>query len=395
MSELPQPFWFHRSSLPREGDVIVVGAGIVGLSTAYWAARSGLDVLVLEADRIGLGATGRSTGFLQTGGVVPFTVLVERVGEEAALAWWELSRENSALLREEILEEGGSKVEWRPEGSWRTGRRASSQETAWEASVERLRGEGFPVRWRDREEVEEVSGSDLLGGALFVEEDGGLDPLSLCRAFSRVDGVRVLRGARIRELEESGSGVVVRWAGGEARAARLILAVNAQIVPLVPILARIIRPWSLQALATEPAKDRLPGLWVVNGEDLTLRQLADGTLLAAGGGPPAHGGESGFLELPTASGQGALESCLESLFPHLETAVAYRWAGTVARTRGGMPLVGVHPELARVAYASGFGGQGLALGFALGRRLGRWLAGGELELPEGFPRPELPEAAEA
>lgn len=381
MPELPQPYWFERSAVTREADVLVVGAGILGLSTAYWAAKAGLDVLVLESDRMGQGATGRSTGFLVTGSLVPFTTLARTVGRDAAGAWWELSRENSRRLREEVLEIDPATVDWCPEGSWRTARAGSDEELAWEESTALLRAEGFSVRWRSRQQVLENGGGDVLGGAMFIEEDGGFDPLRLCRALAERGGFRVERGARVRRFRRDGDGVLVEWAGGGARGRRVVLTVNAQVAPLVPELGSELKPWSLQALASRAPVGSLSGIWVVSGEDLSIRQLADGAVIAAGGGPPAQGGESGFLQLPTATGQAELEESMKRVFPHLVGKIVSRWAGTVARTSRNLPLVGVHPEIDRVAYASGFGGQGLALGFALGKRLADWLRGEALDLP--------------
>lgn len=388
MYELPQPYWFERSAVTREADVLVIGAGITGLSTAYWAAKAGLDVLVLEGDRIGLGATGRSTGFLTTGSLVPFASLERRAGRDAALAWWELSRENGRRLREEILDRSPAAVDWRPEGSWRTARAGTDQEAAWEDTATRMAAEGFPVEWRSASRTREASGSEALGGSLFVADDGGFDPLALCRALVERGGFRVERGARVRQVEPVGDGICARWAGGGARGSRAVLAVNAQIAPLAPEVASSLRPWSLQALATGPSASRLAGVWVVSGEDLSVRQLPDGSVVAAGDGPPTQGGESGYLEFPTAGGQAILQERLHELFPQLTGPVVSRWAGTVARTTTHLPLVGVHPDLPAVAYGGGFGGQGLALAFAVGKRLAEWLAGKEPGLARMFGEPE-------
>src|SRR5437868_11139913 len=117
MNELPPSYWFAHATSHEEADVVIVGAGLVGASTAWWAARAGRRVVVLEAQRVGAGATGRSTGFLATGGLRPFNRLAERVGEERALRLWELSQENLGLLRRELLTAGRVDCGWRPEGS--------------------------------------------------------------------------------------------------------------------------------------------------------------------------------------------------------------------------------------------------------------------------------------
>jgi glycine/D-amino acid oxidase-like deaminating enzyme len=114
----------------------------------------------------------------------------------------------------------------------------------------------------------------------------------------------------------------------------------------------------------------------VHPQGFALRQLADGTTIAA----VAAEGEvaGGFLEAPTASGQASLEATLHDLFPSAPRArVLHRWAGTMVRTSDGLPWVRSVPGVPAAAYACGFNGGGLSLGFALGRRLARWAGDGD------------------
>jgi glycine/D-amino acid oxidase-like deaminating enzyme len=104
---------------------------------------------------------------------------------------------------------------------------------------------------------------------------------------------------------------------------------------------------------------------------VSLRQLDDGTLLMAGAAPSGAG--KGFLEAPTGAGQARLEALLQELFPAADRRrVLHRWAGTLARTADGLPWMRTVPDVPAAAYACGFNGGGLSLGFAVGRRLARW-----------------------
>jgi glycine/D-amino acid oxidase-like deaminating enzyme len=186
-------------------------------------------------------------------------------------------------------------------------------------------------------------------------------------------GAEVREGVAVRRLELAGERVRVVWSGGEVIARTLVLAVNAQSGPLVAALAPRLRPFGVQALATAPAPPRLRGLWVVGGNAFSLRQLADGTVVAAS--RAGEGAEPGFLELPTAAAQARLEGELDALFPGLARGpVRHRWAGTIAATDDGLPWLRTVPGVPAAAYACGFNGGGLSLGFALGRRLARWAA---------------------
>jgi glycine/D-amino acid oxidase-like deaminating enzyme len=166
-----------------------------------------------------------------------------------------------------------------------------------------------------------------------------------------------------------GERVRLSWAGGEVLAHSAVLAVNAHAGPLVPALAPRLQPVGLEALAAATTPRRVRGLWIAGADALAVRQLADGTVIAA----RRAGGEPGFLETPTAGGQAGLEEQLQRCFPALgRLAVVQRWAGTDAVTADGLPWVRSVPGVPGAAYACGFNGGGLSLGFALGRRLARW-----------------------
>jgi gamma-glutamylputrescine oxidase len=373
-------YWFSRSASREEADLVVVGAGIVGVSTAWWATRVGRRVLLLEAQRVAAGSSGRNIGFLVTGGLVPFVRVAASVGEERALRLWEMSQESLGLLRRELLNHGQVECGWRPEGSWRTAPAGSAAEAEWEQSAERLAREGFAVDWRERDAVCRASGSSIFGGALHVEGDGGVDPVALCRGMLARSGADLRAGVAVRGIEPAaGDRVRVVWAGGEVLARNVVLAVNAHSGPLLPAVGARLRPVSVQGLATAPVSAPLSGLWVVSPQGFLLRQLADGTRLAALGVGAASGSqEGGFLELPTAEGQARLESTLHELFPRDGTvAVQQRWAGTIAMTADGLPWMRSVEGIPGAAYACGFNGGGLSLGFALGRRLARWATDGQ------------------
>jgi glycine/D-amino acid oxidase-like deaminating enzyme len=369
--ELPPSYWFARSTSREEVDVAIVGAGIVGASTAWWAARAGRRVVVLEGQRVAAGATGRSTGFLVTGGLQPLASIADAVGEERALRLWELSQENLRLLRRELLDPSAVDCGWRVEGSWRTAPAGSAAEAEWARTAEWLALRGLTVDWREATQVRRASGSATLGGALYVGDDGGVDPVALCRGLLALSGAEVRSGIAVRGLEAAGERARLTWAGGELLARAVVVAVDSHVGPLVPAVAGKLRLMGVEAMASA-VSPRLAGLWVVQPHGLSLRQLADGTLVAAITAESEVAG--GFLDAPTAAGQARLEATVGDLFSAVSRPpVLHRWAGTMVRTVDGLPWVRSVPEVAAAAYACGFNGGGLSLAFALGRRLARWL----------------------
>ncbi len=129
-----------------------------------------------------------------------------------------------------------------------------------------------------------------------------------------------------------------------------------------------------------------------------MRQLADGTVVAAGARQARRRRRSGYLESPTAEVQGALDAFLAATFPGLAASpVRSRWAGIEAFTDDGLPRIGEVPGVPGVLYAAGLNGHGLCLGFLLGRHLARRALGPALlrassPTPARAP-PERPAAA--
>ncbi len=373
----PPSLWLARPDEPvAEVAVVVVGGGLVGLSTAYWLAAMGHRPLVLEAGHLAGRASGRNAGFLLTGSPEPYRRLETEVGPEAARAFWELSRENRELLRSELIDPGRVDCDFQAGGSWLAVVGGGPEEAELRASGERLAALGFEVEWRAGEEVARAAGSPRVRAALHQPRDGGLDPVRLCRALARISGAEVRTGFRVHALEPKGRRVEIVADGGRVLAERVVVALNAYAPALLPGLAREIRPVRAQMLATGPGEPLMRGVWYLNRGFEYVRQLGDGTVLAGGCRETAPGAEVGYLEYPTAAVQGALERFVGETYPALAARpIVRRWAGTMAFTADGLPRVGEAPELPGVLYAAGFNGHGLSLGFATGRHLARRVLG--------------------
>jgi gamma-glutamylputrescine oxidase len=368
--------WLTRGDAPEAVETVIVGAGIVGLSAAYWLTRAGRRPLVVDADGIASHASGRNAGYLMTGTAEPYTRLVQEIGEASAFRLWELSSENRELLRGELLDSGKVECEFTPEGGWIAAlAEHPEQERELRESGERLAALGLAVDWREAAEVRRASGGDRLGGALFQPRDGGLDPARLCRGIARLvvaAGGELRTGTCVRRLEPEGDRVRVVTDGGHLLAERVVLALNAYAPALIPQLHGAIRPIRGQMLATAPGSRDLQGVWYVNDGYEYFRQLADGTLVLGGCRRLARDTEVGFEETPTAKVQGALEGFLREAFPGLACRpVRHRWAGIMAFTADGLPKSGEVPGVPGAIYAAGFNGHGMSLGFATGK----WLAG--------------------
>jgi gamma-glutamylputrescine oxidase len=369
-------FWLSRPSSPEEAGFVVVGGGIVGLSTAYWLAKAGRRPLLLEAGAVASRASGRNAGILITGTAESYVAAARLLGEPAARWWWERSRENRELLRAEILDPGRVDCEFLPEGSWVAALAGTGQEEELRESCETLRALGIELEWKDSAEIRRASGSDVLGGGMYQPRDGGLDPVRLCRGLARAIvelGGEVRAGVRIRAVEPAGDGRVRLLSdAGTVLAERAVLATNAYLPEIVPALGAEVRPVRAQMLATAPGPRPLRGVWYVNDGYEYFRQLPDGTFLLGGCRWTCRDTEVGLLETPTGAVQGALEEFLRRAFPNFsDRPVVQRWAGTMAFTPDGLPRLGDIPGLPGAVYAAGCNGHGMSTGFVTGRDAAR------------------------
>ena len=102
-------YWLDRSGVSKRKtyDAVIVGAGISGLSTAYWLNKEdpSLKIAIVEKNRLCFGASGRNAGFITCGSVEHFNRMIAKHGMDEAIEIWKFSQENLRLLKEEIIQD--------------------------------------------------------------------------------------------------------------------------------------------------------------------------------------------------------------------------------------------------------------------------------------------------
>ncbi|MCU4654648.1 FAD-binding oxidoreductase [Roseibacterium sp. SDUM158016] len=377
----------------QTADVAILGAGFTGLWAALTLARAGRRVIVLDAHRVGFGASGRNGGQVHSGFNKPQSWLSARLGPERASALWDLSETAKAQLRDFCAAHA-------PEADYKPGI-AHGEYTA--QDLDHLRGE---AEFLDREygyrtEILEarafrdlVKSPHYVGGG--VDPGGGhLHPLAYALALAREAEAA---GAIIHEMTEvtairPGAPVRFETPHGTLRAAHAIVAGNGYLPALLPGVAARVMPINSFIAATEPLPDR----WQeVLAEDIAVsdsRFVVNYYRFGADRRFLFGGRESYSIGFPKDIAT-ALVARMEHLFPQLKgTPVSHVWGGSLAVT------VTRLPHVARVApgvlSGAGFSGQGVALAGMAGRVMAEAVMGQEEGLAsfESLPIPTFPGGA--
>lgn len=362
--------------LPDTTEVAVIGGGMLGCWTAYWLARAGVPVTLLEKNVIGWGATGRNGGFLVGGTASGFGALARRLGEDAARQVETIAAEGRELAGNAIVEEEIA-CDFRVPGTLSLA--LSDAELAeMSADAGSLAKSGFAGEVLDRAATQELIHTPLgeeIRGAMYARNGALVHSerylCGLAEAAQR-HGARLVR-AEVTGLAPEGDSTRIETTTGALSAGRIVVALNAWTDTLVPALAGKIVPVRGQILAYAPTErvfESAIGASVTpTGE--YWQQTPDGSIVIGDCRDYAPNGDVGVREMvPTDDVTERIEQVLPRLFPELSNlTVARRWAGLMAFTSDYVPVADAAPGLPGVWFGGGFCGHGMPFGPRVGQLL--------------------------
>jgi len=369
--------WAMRESLHGEitCDVAVLGGGIAGCSAALHLAKRGYKVALLEARRVGYGASGRSGGQTIFGLAVSQQTLEREVGLEDARRLFDLSIE-ALDLTQSLIREYAIECDYRPNHVHVAVKPRHVRELEeWARELHEVYGYAS-VRLLDRDELQgHVRSSRYLGG-LLDSRSGHLQPLKYTRGLARAAetaGAVVYEDSEVLRYAD-GREVRIYTAAGSVRCAHLVLCGNAYIGAVAPMLSRRILGVGTYIIATEPlgeerARSLLPSNAAVADINWILdyfRRSQDDRLL--------FGGRVSYSSVQPPRLAESMRQRMVRVFPSLsDVKVANAWGGYLDITMSRAPDFG---RLApNVYYLQGFSGHGVALAGLAGELAAEAIAG--------------------
>lgn len=364
-------------------DLVIVGAGILGLTTALHAARQGLAVRVIEARGLGEGASGLNGGQVIPGLKQDPEELRKRFGDKAAAFAASTADAVFDLIAAEKLDVAHARNGW-----IQAAHTATALEAA-RARVAQWQARGADVAFLDEAAIAATTGARGYLGGWIDRRAGMIDPFAFTLGLARTataSGARIATGVRATSLNQDAGGWRVETTAGSVTARRVLVATNAYADGLVPWLARsIVWLHSLQ-IATEKLPADLADTVLPGGQPVSdsrriviyYRKSPDGRLVLGGRGP--------MTEPSREADWSHLHRALLRLYPALASLkVERRWFGRVAMTPDHLPHVH-EPEPGLLAVA-GCNSRGIGLMAALGRYVADWAVSGDRD---ALPLPVTP-----
>ena len=365
----------YVTSPPSVADIVVIGAGMTGVSGGYWLKRLyGRSCILFDARGIAGGATGRNGGHLWPRPGSDFEAgvtndLLQYISEQR------LSCDLNSHLGSIAVDSS-------------IGVQFEDTSVDPEDVAEKLQNwEGECVRQYCEDECRQALNTDAFDSGLFYPNAMQFNPAKVTQSLFEASGAIACCPVLVRSLEHVADGrVLIKTDRGDVSAAIVVIATNAWAGQLLPELIPYLTPTRNHVMMTAP----LPGAhsWTVGGlssgdasKEIYCILRSDGRL-CIGGARALEDNALGSTDDSSLSHvcSSALKSFLREAFPALgfrDDLVESEWTGVLALSKDGCPLCGPLPKHPNVYVAAGFSGHGMPQCFGVGKGIAQWIVEGE------------------
>ncbi len=378
--DLPRSLWRETATPPLNcktleddiaADVVIIGGGYTGLSAAVRAIELGLKPVVLEAEEVGFGASGRNGGVVSTKYRVSLSAMAKTHGRQVAQRMNALGHEAMDCVESYV-----ERFHIREANLMKAGNiRCAHNESAFAALVEEAKtirdifGD-TSITVLGANEVATETGSKRFYGGVLNSHAGTIHPLSYCRGLA--DAV-LLAGGSIYEnspalsIVEEGAAKLVCTKAGSVRCKQILIATNAysDITPATGNVRKTIIPFRSAIIATEALPSSVFDEILCNNRSYseTRRMMR---WFRRSGDCLLFGGRGAFGKNDSVAAYATLERAMFDIFPQLKAyRIANRWSGLVAMTMDSLPQIGLLDK--NIGFSLGYNGTGIAMSSLLGR----------------------------
>lgn len=377
-----------------DADVCIIGAGYTGLSSALHLAEKGLNVALLEAEKVGWGASGRNGGHVGTGQRVGQESLEQKYGSKTAKQLWNSGLQAANLVRD-LVNKHQIQCDLK-QGILHVATKSTDVEHMRQSTENLHNNYGYDqMHFVEKDEVDQMLGSNKFYGGQLDKGSMHLHPLNYALGLAEAAknaGVKIFENCRASDYtNEKDKKVIVQTEYGQVTAKTMVLACNGYLEKLEPKIAGKMMPINNFVLATEPLSEDLAhslirddvavqdSLFVINYWKLS----ADNRLIFGGG-------ENYTKKFPKDI-RSFVRKYMLRIYPQLEsTKIDYAWGGTLAITMNRMPHFGQLSD--NIYYAHGYSGHGVPTATFAGKLIADAITGNpdKFNLVANLPTPGFP-----
>jgi glycine/D-amino acid oxidase-like deaminating enzyme len=341
-------------------DIVIMGAGISGALAAWHLCHAGFKTVVVDKRHVGMGSTAASTALLQYEIDVPLTELIAKRGERDAV-------QSYLLCLKAISDLENICGHW-PEAAFV--KKPSLQYASYKKDVQGLREEfklrrkyGIMLQWLDKTAIRDKYGFEKEA-AILSRDAAEVKAYNLTHALlrrCRQMGIEVYDHTEITHFQENKRGVeLITEQGKKIKARKLVIACGYESARYIPKKIQNLR--STYAIISEPGNRsdywyHNSLIWETAQPYLYLRTTEDNRILV--GGKDENFSDPRLRDKILPAKAKALELEFKKLFPAIHFRTDFKWAGTFASTKDGLPYIGCLPFKPHTYFALGLGGNGI------------------------------------